>query len=99
MQVEQIDREAGADFMGSIPAFYGQEQPMRDGLHDTSLIVQAFARHRRQARAEVVGEIVAWLEEMYENCKSIDGMLTRMDSKDELANMMQAKFGGRDGNE
>ena len=96
MQVEQIDRDAGADFMGSIPAFYGQEQPMRDGLHDTSLIVQAFARHRHQARAEVVGEIVAWLEEMYENCESIDGMLTRMDSKDELANMMQAKFGGRD---
>ena len=53
------------------------------------------ARHRHQARAEVVGEIVAWLEEMYENCESIDGMLTRMDSKDELANMMQAKFGGR----
>ena len=63
MQVEQIDREAGADFMGSIPAFYGQEQPMRDGLHDTSLIVQAFARHRRQVRAEVVGEIVAWLND------------------------------------
>ena len=50
-------------------------------------------------RAELVAEIVTWLEEMYENCESIDGMLTRMDSKDELANMMQAKFGGRDGNE
>ena len=83
MQVEQIDREAGADFMGSIPAFYGQEQPMRDGLHDTSLIVQAFARHRRQARAEVVGEIVAWLRE---------GSTRACAFADEI----EAKFGGRD---
>ena len=60
MQVEQIDREAGADFMGSIPAFYGQEQPMRDGLHDTSLIVQALARHRHQARAEQAAELAKY---------------------------------------
>ena len=64
----------------------------------------AFIRFREKAaavieadRAEVVGEIVAWLEEMYENCESIDGMLTRMNSKDELANMMQAKFGKTNG--
>lgn len=68
MQVEQIDREAGADFMGSIPAFHGQEQPMRDGLNDTSLVVQSFARHRHQVRAEVVGEIVAWLREPSQAC-------------------------------
>lgn len=54
---------------------------------------------QKEGYAKAVKEIVAWLEEMYENCESIDGMLTRMDSKDELANMMQAKFGGRDGNE
>lgn len=70
MQVEQIDRDAGADFMGSIPAFYGQEQPMRDGLHDTSLIVQAFARHRATAfaagRAARDREIVEWLQETEE---------------------------------
>lgn len=89
MQVEQIDRDAGADFMGSIPAFYGQEHPMRDGLHDTSLIVQAFARHRRQVRAEVVGEIVAWLQ---------DGFMRDFDQlwRDQLINEIEAKFGGRD---
>ena len=76
-----------ADEWNSWTEISGQEQ---------DATVQAFARHRHQARAEVVGEIVAWLEEMHENCESIDGMLTRMDSKDKLANMMQAKFGGRD---
>ena len=83
MQVEQIDREAGADFMGSIPAFYGQEQPMRDGLHDTSLIVQAFARHRYQVRSEVVGEIVAWLREN----------ITPHNDIDEWADEIEDKFG------
>ena len=83
MQVEQIDRDAGADFMGSIPAFYGQEHPMRDGLHDTSLIVQAFARHRQAARAEVVGEIVAWLR-----VNNIDWCNCDRE--------IEAKFGGRD---
>ena len=84
MQVEQIDREAGADFMGSIPAFYGQEQPMRDGLHDTSLIVQAFARHRHQVRAEVVGEIVAWMKDKASYAWSRES---------ELADQIEAKFG------
>lgn len=87
MQVEQIDRDAGADFMGSIPAFYGQEHPMRDGLHDTSLIVQAFARHRQAARAEVVGEIVAWLRDSDEAFAMTDI---------EIADEIEAKFGGRD---
>ena len=102
MQVEQIDRKAAAAFYGAWGGTKGWshlEEPIREGLVDDNALVQSFARHRQQARAEVVGEIVAWLEEMYENCESIDGMLTRMDSKDELAKMMQAKFGGRDGNE
>lgn len=86
MQVEQIDRDAGADFMGSIPAFYGQEQPMRDGLHDTSLIVQAFARHRQAARKQVVGEIVEWLRE--EDGHGYDDM---------RADIIEAKFGADNG--
>ena len=97
MQVEQIDRDAAASgyyaWCSGNPVI---PERMTAGTADDHSMVQAFARHRHQARAEVVGEIVAWLEEMYENCESIDGMLTRMDSKDELAKMMQAKFGGRD---
>lgn len=90
MQVEQIDFDAADEhFNVWYPETAWGYEPL----------AEAFARHRYQARDEVVGEIVAWLEEMYENCESIDGMLTRMDSKDELAKMMQAKFGGRDGNE
>lgn len=48
---------------------------------------EAFARHRHQARAEVVGEIVAWLrndEDPYP------------DSYD-IADEIEDKFGGRDG--
>lgn len=103
MQVEQIDREAAVNAVDAVVSdgFVVGCCVMDavDGHEFAAYITEAFARHRHQARAEVVGEIVAWLEEMYENCESIDGMLTRMDSKDELANMMQAKFGGRDGNE
>lgn len=33
------------------------------GTADDHSMVQAFARHRHQARAEVVGEIVAWLQD------------------------------------
>ena len=95
MQVEQIDRELFIDILNPDSS---TAESVRQGRSYTWEVEQ-LARHRRQARAEVVGEIVAWLEEMYENCESIDGMLTRMDSKDELAKMMQAKFGGRDGNE
>ena len=87
MQVEQIDFDAADEhFDVWYPETAWGYEPL----------AEAFARHRHKARTEVVGEIVAWLEEMYENCESIDGMLTRMNSKDELAKMMQAKFGGRD---
>lgn len=53
MQVEQIDREA-AEHLIAI---------WDDGDLHCDDFVQAFARHRHQARAEVVGEIVAWLRE------------------------------------
>ena len=95
MQVEQIDRELFIDILNPDSS---TAESVRQGRSYTWEVEQ-LARHRHQVRAEVVGEIVAWLEEMYENCESIDGMLTRMDSKDELAKLMQAKFGGRNGNE
>lgn len=47
---------------------------------------EAFARHRHQARAEVVGEIVAWLRE--------DRPYYDLNP---LADEVEAKFGGRDG--
>jgi len=93
MQVEQIDRELFIDILNPDSS---TAESVRQGRSYTWEVEQ-LARHRHQARAEVVGEIVAWLEEMYENCESIDGMLTRMNSKDELANMMQAKFGKTNG--
>ena len=89
MQVEKIDRELFIDILNPDSS---TAESVRQGRSYTWEVEQ-LARHRHKARTEVVGEIVAWLEEMYENCESIDGMLTRMDSKDELANMMQAKFG------
>ena len=59
--------------------------------HDIQLIEIG----QREGYAKAIKDIATWLNEMYDNCKSIDGMLTRMDSKDELLNMMQAKFGGK----
>lgn len=50
MQVEQIDREA-AERWGTGPVYNMQH------------CAEAFARHRHQARAEIVGEIMAWLRE------------------------------------
>lgn len=94
MKVEQIDREAAVEYWNGLADEWNSWTEISGQEQDAT--VQAFARHRHQARTEVVREIVAWFEEMYENCESIDGMLTRMDSKDELAKMMQAKFGGRD---
>lgn len=81
MQVEQIDRDAAATLTGGQ---YWNE--VKRGHRDADQIVQAFARHRHQARAEVVGEIVAWLrhdEDPYP------------DSYD-IADEIEDKFGGRD---
>lgn len=63
-KITQADREAAAAFYGTWGATKGWqhlEEPIRKGLVDDNALVQAFARHRHQARAEVVGEIVAWL--------------------------------------
>lgn len=53
MQVEQIDRDA-AERWGTGPVYNMQH------------CAEAFARHRHQVRAEVVGEIVAWLKQRNE---------------------------------
>lgn len=77
MQVEQIDRDAAAPFMPYLVL----------DISETSF-AQAFARHRHQARAEVVGEIVAWLRDQWKG---------RLQSPVFMADEIKAKFGGRDG--
>ena len=61
MQVEQIDRDAAATLTGGQ---YWNE--VKRGHRDADQIVQAFARHRHQARAEVVGEIECLEERLAE---------------------------------
>ena len=87
MQVEPIDREAAASgyyaWCSGNPVI---PHRMTAGTADDHSMVQAFARHRHQARAEVVGEIVAWLRE--EDGHGYDDM---------RADIIEAKFGGRGG--
>lgn len=78
MQVEQIDREAAVEYWNGLADEWNSWTEISGQEQDAT--VQAFARHRHQARAEVVGEIVAWLED-YEPL---------------LADKIEAKFGGRD---
>ena len=74
MQVEQIDRDAAQGFgCGFCP----------DDADE--FLAEAFARHRHQVRAEVVGEIVTWLRE--------DRPYYDLNP---LADEVEAKFGGRD---
>lgn len=80
MQVEQIDRDA-TEYYGTAIG-YPEKDPSGDILRT------AFARHRHQVRAEVVGEIVAWLqskEKWGPCCPAFIG--------DEI----EAKFGGDNG--
>ena len=49
--------------------------------------VEQLARHRHQVRAEVVAEIVAWLRDSDEAFAMTDW---------EIADQIEAKFGGRD---
>lgn len=90
MQVEQIDREAAASgyyaWCSGNPVI---PERMVAGTADDHSMVQAFARHRHQVRAEVVGEIVAELRELH---------WTHRDAEPakRLAGMIEAKFGGRD---
>ena len=84
MQVEQIDREAAQGFgCGFCP----------DDADE--FLAEAFARHRHQARAEVVGEIVAWLREeavIYRSAwaESVDPRASA------VADHIEAKFGTPD---
>lgn len=85
MQVEQIDREAAVEYWNGLADEWNSWTEISGQEQDAT--VQAFARHRHQARAEVVGEIVAWLrrdEDPYP------------DSYD-IADDIEAKFGGGNG--
>lgn len=91
MQVEQIteaDIEAVTD--PEVIALADQIVLNNHGNGNASVLIDRFAaRHRHQARAEVVGEIVAWLQ---------DGFMRDFDQlwRDQLINEIEAKFGGRD---
>lgn len=67
MQVEQIDRDAAASgyyaWCSGNPVI---PERMVAGTADDHSMVQAFARHRHQARAEVVGEIERLEKQMAE---------------------------------
>ena len=59
MQVEQIDREAAVEYWNGLADEWNSWTEISGQEQDAT--VQAFARHRHQARAELVREIVAWL--------------------------------------
>lgn len=67
VEIEQIDREAAQALCAS----------------GWTHAIEAFARHRHQARAEVVREIVEWLREGSSRACA-------------FADEIEAKFGGRD---
>ena len=83
MQVEKIDRELFIDILNPDSS---TAESVRQGRSYTWEVEQ-LARHRHQARAEVVGEIVAWLRD--------DDSMMR-DYRTTLGNVIEAKFGGRD---
>jgi len=82
MQVEQIDRELFIDILNPDSS---TAESVRQGRSYT-WEVERLARHRQQARAEVVGEIVAWLREHDVYGEWREGAAT-----------IEAKFGGSDG--
>ena len=80
MQVEQIDRDA------AVNSSYTLEGCMCEQC--LGEVAEQFARHRHQARAEAVREIVAWLRE--------DGGAEYYDGTT-IATDIEAKFGGDNG--
>ena len=76
MQVEQIDIDRANRWLDR-----PSDTPARRSERDRLAV--RFARHRHQARAEVVGEIVAWLR-----VNNIDWCNCDRE--------IEAKFGGRD---
>ena len=78
MKVEQIDREAAGEVIDAL--LIATEPTMMTPEQCEGIVCQAFARHRHQSRAEVVGEIVEWLNKCHANW---------------IAERIEAKFGGR----
>lgn len=94
MQAEQIDRDAATDSeLFPCPACFGKDElaPSCSICSGRGIVAdpEAFARHRQQARAEVVGEIVAELRALH---------WTHRDAEPakRIADLIEAKFGGRD---
>lgn len=108
MKVEQIDREAAVEYWNSLADEWNSWTEISGQEQDAT--VQAFARHRQQARAEVVGEIVAMLDErisVYEQKRDkADPLADETYNRHEaIAYVLEAleivklgmgKFGGRD---
>ena len=92
MQVEQIDIDAVNAFHAkSFEALFRSTGPAKRPINEAHrLLAEAFARHRQQARAEVVGEIVAWLEDHDFGNYLVNGVSSG------IADEIEAKFGGRD---
>ena len=86
MQVEQIDIDAVNAFQArSFEALFRSTGPAKRPINEAHrLLAEAFARHRHQARAEVVGEIVAWMKDKASYAWSRES---------ELADQIEAKFG------
>ena len=115
MQVEQIDRDAATDSeLFPCPACFGKDElaPSCSICSGRGIVAdpEAFARHRQQARAEVVGEIVAMLDErisVYEQKRDkadplADETYNRHEAITyvlealEIVKLGVGKFGGRD---
>ena len=60
MSVEQQDRDATAEYLGSGGWGNGAEYVLAN-LQDSHPLVQAFAAHREAAEQSAKAEIVAWL--------------------------------------
>lgn len=78
MQVEQIDRDAAA----KVAVLAEMRELILAGKADHH--AEPFARHRHQARAEIVGEIVAELRGMHHHHKWV---------LPEVADLIESKFG------
>lgn len=67
IEITQADRDAAANLAYDLPGSFGgnDEQAIRNGLWDDGElgpIVQAFARHRHEARAEALEEAAKAIE-------------------------------------
>lgn len=101
MQVEQIDRDAAINAVDAIveDGFVVGCSVMSavEGHEFASYIAQAFARHRHQGRAEVVGEIVADLKTLVDERDRLKLPKSTTAIIRQCAARVEANFGGRDG--